>query len=74
MGGAFVQFLFSVSSRRVAEDPVPEHGYPCADAREIRLSAPNAPADDAPEEPAAVASLHHQWAAGVALEHMQTYA
>ena len=62
-----------VHSRRVGQDPLPELGDAGADAREVGLGAPNAPADYAAQEPAPVLSLHHQRTAGITLkEHTQT--
>ena len=55
-------------SRRVGQNPVPENGDPRADARQVGLRAPDAPADDAAEEPAAVLPPHHQRASRVALK------
>ena len=55
-------------SGRVGQDPVPEDGDPGADAGQVGLGAPDAPADDAPEEPAAVFPLDDQRPSGVALK------
>ena len=57
-----------LSSGRVGQDPVPEDGDPGADARQVGLGAPDAPADDSAEEPAAVFPPDDQRPAGVALK------
>ena len=59
---------FLHSSGRVGQDPVPEDGDPGADAGQVGLGAPDAPADDTAEEPAAILSPDDQRTAGVALK------
>ena len=55
-------------SGRVGQDPVPEDGDAGADAGQVGLGAPDAPADDPAQEPAAVLAPHHQRPPGVALK------
>jgi hypothetical protein len=48
--------------------PASNKGVPGADAGKVGLRAPNAPADDAAEEVAAVVALHDEGASGIALK------
>ena len=52
----------------VGQDPVPKDGDPGADAGQVGLCAPDAPADDAAEEPSAVFPLDDQRTARVSLK------
>jgi len=59
----------SQSRPHVLQDPVPEHRDSGADAGQVGLGAPDAPADNARQEPAVVLfRMDHQGTPGIALD------